>query len=116
MKNLNEFGKLFFCEEDKYEGRKTTLQNRLEKAQSDLYYLKLKKPTPENIIKPLALAIQKELKAKAYYVVDSDIDGTKSKKSKYAFSSLEHAIEFQDKNDGDIVNFYKALDIAKEDF
>ena len=53
---------------------------------------------------------------KAYYVVDSDIDGTKSKKSKYAFSSLEDAILFQDENDGDIVNFYKALSISKEDF
>lgn len=53
---------------------------------------------------------------KAYYVVDSDIDELKSDVSKFAFSSLEDAKEFQEKNDGDVVNFYKALDISREDF
>jgi len=52
----------------------------------------------------------------AFYVVDSDINEVKSYISKFAFSSLEEAKDFQDKNDGDVVNFYKALSISKEDF
>ena len=54
--------------------------------------------------------------AKAYYVIDSDIETAKSEISKFAFSSLESAREFQKDNDGDVVNFYKALDIARQDF
>ena len=52
----------------------------------------------------------------AFYVVDSDMPATRSKVSKYAFSSLGEAKKFEEKYDGDIVNFYKALDIAREDF
>ena len=54
--------------------------------------------------------------SKAYYVVGSDKRGTMSRVSKYAFSSLEMAKKFQDKYGGDVVDFYKALDIAREDF
>lgn len=70
MKNLNEFSKLLFSEKNNYERKKATLQSRLEKVEFDLALLKRKKPKPKGVIKPLALAIQKELKAKAYYVVD----------------------------------------------
>jgi len=52
----------------------------------------------------------------AYYVVGSSKPATMSSSSKYAFSSLEYAKDFQDKFGGDIVNFYKALDIARGDF
>ncbi len=54
--------------------------------------------------------------SKAYYVIDSDIESSKSDISKFAFSSLVDAREFQEENDGDVVNFYKALDVAREDF
>ncbi len=70
MKNLNEFSKELFAKKSKYERRKQTLYDRMEKAKTE--YRRLKKPMPEDIIKPLAVAIQKELKAKAYYVIDID--------------------------------------------
>jgi len=52
----------------------------------------------------------------AYYVVGSVKPATMSSVSKYAFSSLELAKGFQNKYGGNIVNFYKALDVAREDF
>ena len=52
----------------------------------------------------------------AYYVVGSEKRGTMSRISKYAFSNLDDAKEFQDEYGGDIVNFYKALDVARDDF
>ena len=52
----------------------------------------------------------------AYYVVGSKKKGTMSKVSKYAFSSLKVAEIFQSKYGGDIMDFYGALEKAKEDF
>jgi len=72
MKNLKEFSKDFFAKKKKYERREQTLQDRLDKVKSDLAMHRRKRPMPENVIEPLALDIQKELKAKAYYVVDID--------------------------------------------
>lgn len=52
----------------------------------------------------------------AYYVVGSKKRGTMSRVSKYAFSKLEDAKEFQKANGGKIMNFNDALQKAKEDF
>ncbi len=52
----------------------------------------------------------------AYYVVGSRKKGTMSKVSKYAFSSLKAAEIFQSKYGGEIMDFYGALEKAKEDF
>lgn len=52
----------------------------------------------------------------AYYVVGSDVKGTMSRVSKYAFSSLSDAKKFQAKHGGEIMDFRAALDKAKEDF
>jgi len=52
----------------------------------------------------------------AYYVVGSKKKGTMSKVSKYAFSSLAAAEIFQSKYGGEIMDFYGALEKAKEDF
>jgi len=54
--------------------------------------------------------------SEAYYVVDSKIKGTMSRVSKYAFSSKEDAKKFQADNGGEIMDFHKALDVAKKDF
>jgi len=53
---------------------------------------------------------------KAYYVVGSQKRGTMSKISKYAFANEEDAKAFQSEFGGKIMDFYKALEIAKEDF
>ena len=52
----------------------------------------------------------------AYYVVDSTKKATMSKVSKYAFSSLKAAEIFKSKYGGEIMDFYGALEKAKEDF
>jgi nitrous oxide reductase accessory protein NosL len=52
----------------------------------------------------------------AYYVVGSDVHGTMSMVSKYAFKNLEDAKEFQKKHGGEIMDFYSAWQVAKEDF
>jgi nitrous oxide reductase accessory protein NosL len=52
----------------------------------------------------------------AYYVVGSKKRGTMSKVSKYAFSSLDAAKEFQSQYGGEIMKFSDALLKAKEDF
>ncbi len=52
----------------------------------------------------------------AYYVVGSKKKGTMSKVSKYAFSSLKAAEKFQNEFGGEIMDFYGALEKAKEDF
>jgi len=54
--------------------------------------------------------------SKAYYVVGSSKKGTMSKVSKYAFLKEADAKKFQVKYGGEIMNFYKALEKAKEDF
>lgn len=53
---------------------------------------------------------------KAYYVVGSIVRGTMSKISKYAFSNQEDAKKFQIQNGGEIMDFYKALEVARGDF
>jgi nitrous oxide reductase accessory protein NosL len=53
---------------------------------------------------------------KAHYVVGSNIRGTMSKVSKYAFSGEVEAKKFQAENGGEIMDFYKALEITKKDF
>lgn len=68
MKNLKEFSKEYFSQKKKYKETRDRLQKAVDKACDKLSLLK--RPTSEGIVKPLALAIQKELKAKAYYVVD----------------------------------------------
>jgi len=52
----------------------------------------------------------------AYYVVGSKKKATMSKVSKYAFSTLKAAEIFQSKYGGEIMDFYGALEKAKEDF
>ena len=52
----------------------------------------------------------------AFYVVGSDVDGTMTKVSKYAFKSLSDAKSFQKKHGGKILDFYFAWQIAKKDF
>lgn len=52
----------------------------------------------------------------AYYVVGSKKKATMSKVSKYAFSSLKDAEDFQSKYGGEVMDFYGALEKAKEDF
>ena len=54
--------------------------------------------------------------SKAYYVVGSSVPGTNTKVSKYAFSSIEEAIEFRRNLGGRVFNFNKAFAVAKEDF
>lgn len=53
---------------------------------------------------------------KAYYVVGSSVKGTMSRVSKYAFSNKEDAENFQKKYGGEIMDFYKALEVAAKDF
>lgn len=53
---------------------------------------------------------------KAYYVVGSNVKGTMSRISKYAFSSKEEAEIFQKKYGGEVMDFYKALEVATKDF
>lgn len=53
---------------------------------------------------------------KAYYVVGGRVRGTMSKISKYAFSNEEDAKNFQAQNGGEIMDFYKALEVARGDF
>lgn len=52
----------------------------------------------------------------AHYVVGSDVRGTMSRVSKYAFKNLEDAQVFQKEHGGKIMNFNSALEIAREDF
>jgi nitrous oxide reductase accessory protein NosL len=50
---------------------------------------------------------------KAFYLVGSTIKGTMSKISKLAFQSKADALEFQTKYQGEIVDYMRALDMAK---
>ncbi len=52
----------------------------------------------------------------AYYVAGSDIKGTMTRNSKYAFKNLKDAEKFRKKNGGKNVNFSEAYAIAGEDF
>jgi len=52
----------------------------------------------------------------SHYVVGSKVRGTMSRVSKYAFENLEDAQAFQKKNGGKILDFYGALEVAREDF
>ena len=53
---------------------------------------------------------------KAYYVVGSNVRGTMSKVSKYAFKNKIDAQNFQKKHGGEIMTFKEALEVAKKDF
>ncbi len=52
----------------------------------------------------------------ATYVVGSNVHGTMSRVSKYAFLNKKDALEFQKKYGGEIMDFNSALEKAKEDF
>ncbi len=52
----------------------------------------------------------------AFYVVGSDVRGTMSMVSKYAFKNLDDAKAFQKKHGGKIMDFYSAWQVAKKDF
>jgi len=52
----------------------------------------------------------------AFYVVGSNVHGTMSHVSKYAFKNIKDAKAFQKKYGGKIVDFYSAWQIAKKDF
>jgi hypothetical protein len=52
----------------------------------------------------------------AFYVVGSNVKGTMSKTSKYAFKSLADAKAFKKEHGGKILDFYSAWQIAKKDF
>jgi len=53
---------------------------------------------------------------KAYYVVGSNVKGTMSMVSKYAFASKEDAEAFAKKHGGKVVGFEEALKVAMKDF
>jgi nitrous oxide reductase accessory protein NosL len=58
---------------------------------------------------------EKYIKAsKAHYVVGSDIKGTLSKKSKFAFLNKNDALKFQKKYGGQLTNFQIVLQTAQE--
>ncbi|MDH4945114.1 nitrous oxide reductase accessory protein NosL [Sulfurimonas sp. C5] len=52
----------------------------------------------------------------AYYVVGSDVRGTMSRVSKYAFGTYEAAQNFQKQHGGKIMDFNGALQEAQKDF
>lgn len=52
----------------------------------------------------------------AYYVVGSDVKGTMSMVSQYAFKNLSDAEAFKKKHGGKIMDFNAALEVAREDF
>ena len=52
----------------------------------------------------------------AHYVVGSDVKGTMSRVSKYAFKNLKDAEAFQKEHGGKIMDFGAALEVAREDF
>jgi hypothetical protein len=54
--------------------------------------------------------------AEATYVVGSNVRGTMSRVSKYAFLNKQDALKFQEKHGGEIMDFNSALNKAKEDF
>ena len=53
------------------------------------------------------------LAKEAFYVVDSEIMGTMTKVSKLAFSNKKDAKDFMEEYDGELVDFNKALSLAK---
>ena len=68
-----------------------------------------------NSIKVVDSKTEKLILAKdAFYVVDSEIMGTMTKVSKLAFSNKKDAQVFIEEYDGEIVNFQKALSLAKD--
>jgi len=50
----------------------------------------------------------------AYYVINSNIKGTMSKISKLAFANQKDAKAFASEHEGEVVDFKKALDLAKK--
>ncbi len=52
----------------------------------------------------------------AYYVVGSDVKGTMTMTSKYAFGTKEGALKFAKEHGGKIMNFNEAYEAAKKDF
>ena len=52
----------------------------------------------------------------AYYVVGSNVKGTMSRVSKYAFGRYEDAVAFQEQHGGKIMDFNAAMQEAKKDF
>lgn len=52
----------------------------------------------------------------AHYIVGSNVRGTMSRISKYAFAHIEDAKKFQAEHGGEIMDFNGALKKAKEDF
>ncbi len=52
----------------------------------------------------------------AFYVIGSKIAGTMTKRSKYAFANEKDAIEFKEKNGGELVTFEEAYKAAGDDF
>jgi nitrous oxide reductase accessory protein NosL len=54
--------------------------------------------------------------SEAHYVVGSKKHGTMSRVSKYAFRSLDDAKTFQKEFGGDILDIYKAIEVAQKDF
>lgn len=68
-----------------------------------------------NDIKVVDVKTQKLIDAKsAFYVVDSDVQGTMSKVSKLAFGDKEEAEDFNIEHGGKIVDFAAALKMAQE--
>ena len=59
---------------------------------------------------------QKVINAKtAHYVIDSNVKGTMSKRSKLAFASQEDASSFIKDHDGKLINFEQALKAAQSE-
>jgi hypothetical protein len=69
MNNVKELSQTYYKLHRQYVKRRDALEEELAKIQ--LKIAQNKKPEAEETIKPLAEAIQKELGAKAYYVVGS---------------------------------------------
>ncbi len=53
---------------------------------------------------------------KAWYVVGSDVHGTMSHVSKYAFANKADALAFEKKHGGKVMNFTEAMAVARKDF
>ncbi len=73
-----------------------------------------------NVLKNIKVVDVKSLKFipvdKAFYVVGSDVKGTMSMVSKYAFAKEDDAKAFVKKHGGKIMNFKEAYEVAKNDF
>ncbi len=91
-----------------------------EKQYCSIHCLVEDQENNHNVLKDIKVVDVKSLKFipvdKAFYVVGSDVKGTMSMVSKYAFSNEKDAKTFVSKHGGKIMNFKEAYEVAKDDF